>query len=447
MKSILIMALLSLPVLTSSVHAAMHAGGNAKTAKAISRMLTSRIANWEGKSMTLLTAQEFSDFMDVAARHLDRRNRMLISHKDGKKLRDQLVDLYLDNKVKQDFDTTLISHLHFSKNSEVLKDLSQERLEGILGQDNIDTGLLFKELQLESLEPQDIEKLLSLGNIPKDAITDQAKYIVDNKFTKETSDGNKTLIEAKNYRSWEHGSYIQQLKLLVKYGADDSRIERILKIAEEAKTSKGKILRNAVGLYLASQIVIPLGFYVTVSTRNPEVQAKHFAEERITKGAAENMVIYDRDGYGKQEIGVVRERSKWKFWGSDDVHKVAPLSVNTTASFADGAVAADGWWGLLNSDVVPDIFTAKKLNRDEVISVSIAGKISGEVRVDYEGVTRVGQGVVKLIDNDSGEEFYAVLVEEMHLTNVIVPEDEPYFIFLSEADFTKGKASAQRAAK
>ena len=438
MKSILIMALLSL---TSSVYA----GGNTKTAKEISRLLTSRIANL-GIFEYVLTETEFRKFMDVATRHINRYNRKL-STEDGKELRDQLVDLYLDSKV--DDDSNSIDHLNFS--NKALEDLSRERLVGLLEQDNIDAVKLFRF----SSELQDIENLLSLGDIPRDAITNKAKALVDTQFSKEDSDGSKSLIEADNYRSWEHDSYLQQLKLLVEYGADDSRVEHILQIAEVAegrkrkKARRWKRLRNAVGLYLASQIVIPLGFYVTFSTRNAEVQAKHFVEERITKGAAEKLVIYDRDGDGIQEIGVIRERPKWKFWGSDDVHKVAPLSVNRTFPFhfADGAVAADGWWGLLNSDIVPDIFTAKKLDRDEVSAVSSAGKISGEVRIKTERGTLVGQGVVKLIDNDSGEEFYAVLVEERHLTAVVVPEDEPYFIFVSAAEFAAGKDLAQRATK
>ena len=438
------MALLSLPVLTSSVHA----GGNTKTAKEIGRLLTTRIANL-GTSEYVLTATEFSNFMGVATRD----GIFSLHHKNGRKLRDQLVDLYLQDRVKDNSELSKLDNWSPGYAHDVLIGLSQGRIEDLFARDDIDAVEFFKGTSafLEKDSLYTMSKMLSSGKISRDAITAKAKGLVNVIFTKRVSSDTYVLISADDYSYWEHKRSVPLLKLLVEYGADDSRIERILKIAEEAKARKWKRLRRVVGIYLASQIVVPLGFYVTVSTRNPEVQAERFLEERITKGSAENMVIYNQDGV--QQVGVVRERPKWQLWGSDDEYKVAPLSVNRTFSFADGAVAADGWWGLLNSDVVPDIFTAKKIDRDEVISVSIAGRISGEVLIEDEGNMLRGQGVVKLADKYSDEELYAVLVKQTLKPKTVqdtgeeelgTQEIDSYFIFLSAAEFAEGKALAQQ---
>ena len=122
----------------------------------------------------------------------------------------------------------------------------------------------------------------------------------------------------------------------------------------------------------------------------------------------------------------------------------------------DGIAAADGLWQALNWDLLPDALWGERVDRSEVIEVTVAGKITGKVRIEEETRFVLGQGIVKLADKNSEQELYAVLINK-HV-QIVEPQPEeaddsapalveqdikPYFKFLTSAEFEAGKTAAQ----
>ena len=216
--------------------------------------------------------------------------------------------------------------------------------------------------------------------------------------------------------------------------------------------------RVGVVYVITSLAVLPLCSNFVCGSRDADLVADRLIQKRIPAGEAGNLVIYS-DGEGEQKFGVARN-SRLVFWQNDADHSaVAPLTGRRWdfVPFVDidGFHSADGMWQAINWDLLPDIVLAKRVGREEVVEVSIAGEITGNVRIKDGSSVMIGQGIVKLADKNSDKKLYAVLIDREFaletLDNtgnaVLVEQDiEPYFKFLTPEKFAAGEAAAQAAA-
>ena len=219
-----------------------------------------------------------------------------------------------------------------------------------------------------------------------------------------------------------------------------------------------QVFKRVVTVYfVASFFVVPISSNFIFGSRDAGLVADRLIQERIPAGEAERLVIYTDDGEGKQKLGV--KRNSWRvFWQNNADHSaVAPLTARrwdiVPLVDADGFHSADGMWQVINWDLLPDIVLAKRVGREEVVEVSIAGEITGNVRIKDGSSVMIGQGIVKLADKNSDKKLYAVLIDrEFALLDntgnaVLVEQDiEPYFKFLTPEKFAAGEAAAQAAA-
>ncbi len=221
-----------------------------------------------------------------------------------------------------------------------------------------------------------------------------------------------------------------------------------------------QVSKRVVTVYfVASFFVAPISSNFIFGSRDAGLVADRLIQERIPAGEAERLVIYS-DGEGEQKFGVAR--NSWRvFWQNNADHSaVAPLTARrwdiVPLVDIDGFHSADGMWQAINWDLLPDIVLAKRVGREEVVEVSIAGEITGNVRIKDGSSVMIGQGIVKLADKNSDKKLYAVLIDrEFALETLddntgyeaLVEQDiEPYFKFLTLEKFAAGEAAAQAAA-
>lgn len=217
-----------------------------------------------------------------------------------------------------------------------------------------------------------------------------------------------------------------------------------------------QMLRRGATVYLAASLaVLPMCSNFVCGTRDASLVADRLVQERIPEGEANNLVVFS-NGEGEQKFGVARD-SWLVFMPNDaDYRAVAPLTARRgdIVPFvdADGFHSADGWWQVINWDLFPDALLARRVDRAKVIDVSIVQEIAAKVRIETESAVMIGRGIVKLADKNSDLELYAVRIDSRFATEasadsdpaLLVEQDiEPYFTFLTAAEFEVAKAAAQ----
>ena len=216
-----------------------------------------------------------------------------------------------------------------------------------------------------------------------------------------------------------------------------------------------QMLRRGATVYLAASLaVLPMCSNFVCGTRDASLVADRLVQERIPAGEANNLVVYSNDE-DEQKFGVARDSWLAVMPNDADYRAVAPLTARRDiVPFvdADGFHSADGWWQVINWDLLPDALLARRIDRAEVIDVSIVQEIAAKVRIETESGIMTGRGIVKLADKNSKVELYAVRIDSKLAseatadmdTALLVEQDlEPYFIFLPAAEFEVAKAAAQ----
>ena len=216
-----------------------------------------------------------------------------------------------------------------------------------------------------------------------------------------------------------------------------------------------QMLRRGATVYLAASLaILPMCSNFVCGTRDTGLVADRFVQERIPDGEAERLVVYSTRE-GEQKFGVARDNWLVLVSNDADYRAVAPLTARRDiVPFvdADGFHSADGWWQVINWDLLPDALLAKRVDRSQVIDVSVANELAAKVQIETESGIMIGRGIVKLADKNSDIELYAVRIDQKLApeasaardTALLVEQDiEPYFIFLTSDEFAAGKAAAQ----
>lgn len=216
-----------------------------------------------------------------------------------------------------------------------------------------------------------------------------------------------------------------------------------------------QVLRRGATVYLAASLaILPLCSNFVCGTRDASLVADRLVQERIPAGEAEKLVVY-AEHEGEQKFGVAHDSWLVVVPNDADYRAVAPLTAyRDIVPFVDvdGFHSANGMWQVLNWNLLPDALLAQRLDRSQVIDVSIKSRLSHKVRIETESGIMTGRGIVKLADKNSDMELYAVRIDSKFAsevsadsdTAVLVEQDiEPYFTFLSAAEFAAAKAAAQ----
>lgn len=216
-----------------------------------------------------------------------------------------------------------------------------------------------------------------------------------------------------------------------------------------------QMLRRGATVYLAASLaVLPMCSNFVCGTRDASLVADRLVQERIPAGEEEKLVIYSAHE-GEQKFGVARD--SWLGVVSNDAEyrAVAPLTARRDlVPFVDidGFHSADGWWQVISWDLLPDALLARRVDRAQVFDVSIVQEIAAKVRIETESAVMTGRGIVKLAYKNSDLERYAVRIDSRLASEASADSDpalldeqdiEPYFIFLTAAEFEVAKAAAQ----
>ena len=156
------------------------------------------------------------------------------------------------------------------------------------------------------------------------------------------------------------------------------------------------VKRVAITYVVAAHVALPLCTDLVCGSRDAAMIADRLVQQRISPAEVENLVVYT-DAAGQQRFGLSRSYD-WLGRGNDSQYiSVVPYTVYRDLPFVslDGFFKADGAWGALNSDFIPDRWRARRVHRAEVIDLKPVGELRSRVVIeDADGNTMSGRGVV-----------------------------------------------------